>query len=832
MKEQVFSKKYQIQREIACGGMGTIIQATDMKLGREVAIKMLHHQYSGETAFAQRFLREARAMAKLDHPNIIRIWSVEEEMASHYIVMEYFPGIDLKQLIRDRGPLPLTDALSFITQIIKGLTYAHSMGIIHRDIKPANILVDQEGKVKITDFGIAAAFNESSLTLDGSVIGTPEYMAPEQAKAEPVGPHSDLYSIGILLYELLTGQTPYKGMPAQTLIGKLAFDPENPTLMFPSHIPDQLQELIINLTKKEIEFRLQDTEEIFNIIESIQREIHGTQPKAKAMSSLTPETASYFSGSLQAESKAPSLSSQSSKQREKPSTPGNVKSPQNLKPILGAMGLLVVAAIMGLVFSQWDTLDLPNNEKVLPIEPLDQPNEQESITPSLPTTEEPTASEARQKSGIQLGNFPNKVQVLEKKITGMLQTFETSTQQYASQLSMIQKEIQQFTRDVSITPNANAMLKDLKKRNEAIQEKLQSLLSLETKQKDELQHSLTRMGKKHQQFEKEGLEPTQQAELTTLDTILKKSENQLKVFPPHSWKQLQVLSGQIQADLAAIELELRKKTQEQSQAAQQIEILTQQASQLNSDLQEFRVDTVDTFQKLRNQAKTYASKINSQKFSSQKEGLKEKIGSLDKSLKDLKESSRQQSIKHNQRIQSFVQRQNDLHENEQNFSQSSVEPNLANVQQTLQSVNKNLQDLQKLNWKELEDKITQTQVALNQTHESLKQANLQKLQRKRALAPILDEFATAYTNQDLLHLKLTTSMSQSRTRNLDLMFKSYSVIELHIDIISISDSQATAKIFIDKLINQDGQAITPNAIIRETTISIPQKDGKWGKIQW
>ena len=148
MNEKFFSKKYQVQREIACGGMGTIYLATDTKLGRDVAIKMLHPQYSGEPAFAQRFLREARAMAKLDHPNIIRIWSVEEDEGSHYIVMEHFPGNDLKQIIRSRGPLPISEALALTTQIIQGLAYAHYMGIIHRDIKPANILVDQAGKVK------------------------------------------------------------------------------------------------------------------------------------------------------------------------------------------------------------------------------------------------------------------------------------------------------------------------------------------------------------------------------------------------------------------------------------------------------------------------------------------------------------------------------------------------------------------------------------------------------------------------------------------------------------------------------------------------------------
>ena len=268
MTEKFFSKKYEVKREIACGGMGTIYLATDTKLGRDVAIKMLHPQYSGEPAFAQRFLREAWAMAKLDHPNIIRIWSVEEEEQSHCIVMEYFPGQDLKHLIRNRGPLPLAEGLAITTQIIQGLAYAHYMGIIHRDIKPANILVDQEGRVKITDFGIAAAFSESSLTVDGTVMGTPEYMAPEQARAEPVGAHTDLYSVGILLYELLTGQTPYKGIPVQSLVAKLAFGAEDPVLTFPPAMPDEVQALIRHMTHQRVEERLTDIKAILQITKS------------------------------------------------------------------------------------------------------------------------------------------------------------------------------------------------------------------------------------------------------------------------------------------------------------------------------------------------------------------------------------------------------------------------------------------------------------------------------------------------------------------------------------------------------------------------------------
>jgi len=266
MENKFFAEKYQIHKEIASGGMGTIYHATDTILGLDVAIKRLHPQYSADHAFTQRFRQEARTMSQLIHPNIIRFWSVEEKDGNLYIVMDYVPGKDLKHIINSRGPLPIHEVLQIGRQIIEGLAYAHYLKIVHRDIKPANILMDQKGIVKITDFGIAAARNASTLTLVGTVIGTPEYMAPEQAKTDAPGPHTDLYSTGILLYELLTGKTPYKGIPQMQVVSKLADDSDKPSFAFPAHIPRELQQLIINMTQKCVEDRLTDVLDILAVL--------------------------------------------------------------------------------------------------------------------------------------------------------------------------------------------------------------------------------------------------------------------------------------------------------------------------------------------------------------------------------------------------------------------------------------------------------------------------------------------------------------------------------------------------------------------------------------
>ena len=280
MEERIISGKYELQREIASGGMGMVYHAIDIALRREVAIKALHARYSGDPSFDQRFLQEARGLARLDHPNIVRIYGVEKEEGTHYIVMEYFPGQDLKHILREHGPLPLSKALHIALEITKALAYAHQKNIVHRDIKPGNILVGEQDQIKITDFGIAAVLDEPGTTLAGTVLGTPEYMSPEQAKGERVDAGSDLYSLGIVFYEMLTKKTPYQGLTGHSIVGKLAYDESEPDLNFPENIPESLQYLIQGLTKKKSEQRLKDARLVLETLKDHQDKLESflTEP--------------------------------------------------------------------------------------------------------------------------------------------------------------------------------------------------------------------------------------------------------------------------------------------------------------------------------------------------------------------------------------------------------------------------------------------------------------------------------------------------------------------------------------------------------------------------
>jgi serine/threonine-protein kinase len=260
MADLIFSDKYVVQEEIAKGGMGVLYRALDRTLNRVVAIKLVHAHLTSDPSFAERFLREARAMARLHHENIVTIFSVEHDRDTQFLVMEYFPGMNLRSLIRQHTRLPLREAVTIALQLAHALAYAHAHGIVHRDIKPANILVGPQSKTKLTDFGIAAALDEISITSPGQVIGTPEYMAPEQARGLKLDGRSDLYALGIVFYELLTGNTPYRDIPKTAILGKLMSERHDLRLEFPSDVPSYLHSLIRELTHLNPADRLESAE--------------------------------------------------------------------------------------------------------------------------------------------------------------------------------------------------------------------------------------------------------------------------------------------------------------------------------------------------------------------------------------------------------------------------------------------------------------------------------------------------------------------------------------------------------------------------------------------
>jgi serine/threonine-protein kinase len=225
---QVYDGRYLIERQIGSGGMADVYLATDQSLGRKVAIKILSDRYSRDAGFVERFRREAAAAAGLRHPNIVTVYDRGEWMGTSYIAMEYLDGPTLKEEITRRAPLPEPEAINYATQALAALDAAHRQGVIHRDIKPHNMVLTEEGRLKVTDFGIARAANTQQMTEVGSIVGTAQYLSPEQARGLAVGPESDIYSMGVVLYEMLCGELPFTGESAVDIAMKQVSDTPPP----------------------------------------------------------------------------------------------------------------------------------------------------------------------------------------------------------------------------------------------------------------------------------------------------------------------------------------------------------------------------------------------------------------------------------------------------------------------------------------------------------------------------------------------------------------------------------------------------------------------------
>ena len=257
----VFDGRYLIVRKLGTGGMANVYLAEDKELGRQVAIKILDDRHAQDSQFVERFRREATNAAGLSHPNIVSIYDRGEAEGTYYIAMEYLDGRTLKELILRRGPAPVTTAIDYTRQILAALRFAHKNGIVHRDIKPHNVLVDSEGRLKVTDFGIARA-GASQMTEAGSIIGTAQYLSPEQAKGAPVNQTSDIYSVGIVLYELLTGAVPYSGdTPVEIAMKHLSQVPEPPSTLEPE-VPHEVDAIVLRSLAKDPADRYQSAEEM------------------------------------------------------------------------------------------------------------------------------------------------------------------------------------------------------------------------------------------------------------------------------------------------------------------------------------------------------------------------------------------------------------------------------------------------------------------------------------------------------------------------------------------------------------------------------------------
>ena len=251
MVERVLDGRYALEMLVGSGGMADVYRAKDQLLERTVAVKILHQQYENDTEFIARFQREAKAAARITHPNIVNVYDVGVAEGRHYIVMEYVPGRTLKERIKEEGPVPAPEALHIARQIAGALAQAHANNLVHCDIKPHNILVMPDGNVKVADFGIARAVTESTMTYNDNIMGSVHYFSPEQARGTLITPKSDVYSLGVVLYEMLTGRIPFDGNTAVSIARKhLEEEPQSVRSLVPN-IPPVVEALVTRMMAKE-----------------------------------------------------------------------------------------------------------------------------------------------------------------------------------------------------------------------------------------------------------------------------------------------------------------------------------------------------------------------------------------------------------------------------------------------------------------------------------------------------------------------------------------------------------------------------------------------------
>ena len=268
VKGQKINDRYEIIKSIGEGGMANVYLAHDIILDRDVAVKVLRGDLANDEKFVRRFQREALSASSLSHPNIVEVYDVGEDDGKYYIVMEYVEGKTLKELVKRRGSLTIPEVIDIMLQLTSGLAVAHEAYIIHRDIKPQNIMILDNGLVKITDFGIAMAVNSTGLTQTNSVMGSVHYLPPEQACGKGSTIKSDIYSLGILMFELITGKVPYRGENAVEIALKHMKEQIPSVRKYNENIPQSIENIILKSTAKNPKNRYNNVLEMYHDLET------------------------------------------------------------------------------------------------------------------------------------------------------------------------------------------------------------------------------------------------------------------------------------------------------------------------------------------------------------------------------------------------------------------------------------------------------------------------------------------------------------------------------------------------------------------------------------
>lgn len=368
---KIFAGRYRIIKQIGRGGMADVYLAKDLILdGEEVAVKVLRTNYQTDPIAVARFQREARAMADLDHPHIVRITDIGEEEGQQYLAMEYVAGLDLKRYIKEHHPLSNEEAIRIMGQILLAMRLAHTRGIVHRDLKPQNILLTPDGTAKVTDFGIAVAFAETSLTQTNSMLGSVHYLSPEQARGSKATVQSDIYAMGIIFYEMLTGHIPYDGDSAVTIALQHFQKPLPSVIAENPSVPQALENVVIKATAKKLTDRYKSVAEMYVDLSSSLSYNRRNEPKLVFDDATKADTKTLPKVPQSTLTSIPKAPVQEGRPQPKPQPHQTEKTVPSSKPtkrrrmkarypILFATFLLVVASLVWILYRTPATIAVP-----------------------------------------------------------------------------------------------------------------------------------------------------------------------------------------------------------------------------------------------------------------------------------------------------------------------------------------------------------------------------------------------------------------------------------------------------------------------------------------
>lgn len=842
MAETVYSGKYAVQELIAQGGMGVVYKALDQKLNRIVALKVVHTHLCRDPGFLERFLREARAMARLQHENIVTIYSVEQDQDTQYLVMEYFPGTNLRDSLRASGALPIREAVNITRQIAQALAYAHTHGIIHRDIKPANVLLDAKNRAKLTDFGIAAALDDAPLTSTGQLIGTLPYMSPEQARDAILDGRSDLYSLGLVFYELLTGSNPRHNLSSAAILGMLISEHNMPAVELPSSIPVEIQRVVGDLLHYRPTDRIQDAETLVARLEDLRPLWAGATTVARAH-----DPAATIVVPAASKQPPPPLLDQPTIAVLTPS--GATPSPQPQQPPLddrkvlyagiGILALLLVGS--GIYFYPWQdaprntqesattgTSDTSQRNSATPemdtaarARPADIPTAPNSLGADKPVPEDPAvkrAAQEREAAEKAAADQATAMKVAQEKVASE----KAAAERAAAQKAAAEKLAAEQTAAAKVAIERAAAAKaaaDRAAADKAVADKLAAARAAAEKAaadkaaaaKTAADQAQAKAAAEKAALERAALERARAEEAAAAEKTAAARAAAEKTAAEKAATERAAAERAAAAKAAAEKAAADKAAAEQAAAEQAAaaKAAAERAAQEKAAAEKAAAERVAAERLATEQA---AAKAAAEKAAAEKAAAERQAAEQAAAAKAAAEKAAAQKAAAEKAAAEKAAAEKAATERlaaEQTAAKAAAEKAAADKAALVAAAEKAAID------KAVAERAAQQKAAL-----------------QKSLMDKLEQFATLVATKDLEGLKKLSIINESRMGMLTALYENYPGLEVSIGEVTDTPSGATALLLITKLIRPNGDVVTPTPIVRKTKLLIPREGDEWGKIRW